>query len=118
MEIDPNKCNGNCFCNCHRKTTKDYGPWYSGKTSDGRVFVQSEDFTHDVRLYIDGDFAGIEDKLLYAEDIKKRLNTNPNELEDTLTDAVMDVYHKTPNYEALRYTDVRESIREILEKEM
>lgn len=50
------------------------GPWMAGVASDGRVFVESDDFTHDVRLYVNGDFTGPEQKLEYAREIVKRLN--------------------------------------------
>lgn len=52
------------------------GKWTAGAHSDGeQVFVQSDDFNHDVRMYISGDFVKVEDKLLYAEEIAKRLNS-------------------------------------------
>ena len=51
------------------------GPWEVGKTSDGRVYLQSNDFTHDVRLYVNGDFLDDDQKLAYAEEIAKRLNS-------------------------------------------
>ena len=54
------------------------GPWKAGtdKTSAGEyeVFVESEDFTHDVRLIVDGDFEGDEECLAYAAEIARRLN--------------------------------------------
>ena len=54
---------------------QDKGPWKSGKNElDNRVFVQSDDFTHDVRLYIDGDFGGYEERLAYADGIADALN--------------------------------------------
>lgn len=55
----------------------DKGPWWVGVTSDGksRCFIQSEDFNHDVRLYVDGDFDCLEDKLEYAEQIAQQLNS-------------------------------------------
>jgi hypothetical protein len=34
----------------------DKGPWEIGETADGRLFLQSDDMTYDVRLYISGDF--------------------------------------------------------------
>ena len=58
------------------KVFNDKGPWIAGKTQDGkRVFVESDTFTHDVRLYIDGDFEDISQKLDYATEIAQRLNT-------------------------------------------
>lgn len=60
------------------KSVVDKGPWHHGVTQDGkRTFVQSEDFRHDVRLYVDGDFAGDDDKALYAKGIAEQLNAAP-----------------------------------------
>lgn len=53
------------------------GPWNARQQSDDHikgVFVESDDFTHDVRLYVNGDFASGEQKLAYAKEIAKRLN--------------------------------------------
>lgn len=75
MNIKPTFCNGNCFCNCDKKVIKDSGPWYPGKTSDDRCFVESDDFTHDVRLYIDGDFGTLGDKMAYTRGIAEHLNS-------------------------------------------
>ena len=53
------------------------GPWTAGldHPSQGyEVYVQSEDFTHDVRLIVDGDFEGPEQCLAYAKEIADRLN--------------------------------------------
>jgi len=56
-------------------TPKERGPWQAGVVeSDGRVFVESHDFTHDVRLYVDGDFRNDAERLAYAEEITRRLN--------------------------------------------
>ncbi|SCU75590.1 hypothetical protein CNECB9_2370164 [Cupriavidus necator] len=49
------------------------GPW-KARHDNGKVFVESDDFTHDVRLYVNGDFASLEQKLAYAEEIARRLN--------------------------------------------
>jgi len=38
------------------------------------IFVESDDFAHDVRLYIDGDFADAEQKYNYAKRLAERLN--------------------------------------------
>lgn len=60
------------------KSVVDKGPWHHGVTQDGkRHFVQSEDFRHDTRLYIDGDFAGTNDKERYAKGIATQLNAAP-----------------------------------------
>ena len=54
---------------------KDKGPWEAGADKNHeRVFVQSEDFTHDVRLYVDGDFRNYEERIEYAREIARALN--------------------------------------------
>ena len=53
------------------------GPWKAGadkSSGEYETFVESEDFTHDVRLIVDGDFEGDEEHFAYAEEIAKRLN--------------------------------------------
>lgn len=53
----------------------DCGPFCVGLDEpDGKIFVESEDFTYDTRLYIDGDFGTRATKLLYAINIADRLN--------------------------------------------
>lgn len=59
----------------------DAGPWAAGRCGpprgekgEDRVFLQSEDFTHDVRLYVDGNFATTEDKLEYARRLASVMN--------------------------------------------
>lgn len=51
------------------------GHWTAGRwVEDGRIFVQSDDFTHDALLYVDGDFASDFQRWEYACEIAKRLN--------------------------------------------
>jgi hypothetical protein len=53
------------------------GPWSAGVDpgeAQGRVFVESGDFTHDVRLYVTGDFRDEAQRLAYAREIARRLN--------------------------------------------
>lgn len=52
---------------------KENGPWLAIEEK-GDVFVESEDFTHDVRLYVNGDFESLDQRLAYAEEIARRLN--------------------------------------------
>lgn len=57
------------------ETEMDRGFWVDGLSEgDGKVYVESDDFTHDVRLYVDGDFADDDEKIRYAKWIAKRLN--------------------------------------------
>ena len=59
----------------HAERPHEAGPWSHGRDrDDARHFVQSDDFTHDVRLYIDGDFANHEQRELYARNIAAVLN--------------------------------------------
>ncbi len=54
---------------------RERGPWRVGVVKgDGRVFVESDDFAHDVRLYVDGDFRNQDERLAYAREIASRLN--------------------------------------------
>lgn len=55
----------------------DRGPWKASKDGDHHVtgcWVESGDFAHDVRLYVNGDFATMEQRLSYAEHIARKLN--------------------------------------------
>ncbi len=51
----------------------DKGPW--GITTN--MELQSDDFLHDVRIKIDGDFDGLADRLRYLNALKERLNEKP-----------------------------------------
>ena len=59
---------------------EEQGPWRASRdkldnSEDSRQsFVESDDFTHDVRLYINGDFATDEQQFEYATEIARRLN--------------------------------------------
>lgn len=58
------------------KPVAEKGPWRAVE-ENGKAFIESDDFTHDVRLYVDGDFANAEQKLAYAAEIARRLNAAP-----------------------------------------
>lgn len=51
------------------------GPWTSGISGAGRHYVESDDFTHDVRLWVGGDFADDDSKASYCAEIARRLNS-------------------------------------------
>jgi len=99
----------------------DKGPWSEGKTDDGRVYIESEDFEHDVRLYVDGDFAEGDCKH-YAERMAAWMNAAPvvqpdmvmvpREPTEAMLDAAMNRYqHVSPEAKA-RYTQMhRENFR-------
>lgn len=62
----------------------DAGPWTAGQetpssrgTKELRTYLQSEDFTHDVRLYVTGNFAGLDDEFAYAQALAARMNAMP-----------------------------------------
>ena len=55
----------------------DRGPWRYN-CEDGKHFVESADFAHDVRLYINGDFANAENREAYGEMIAQQLNRAPS----------------------------------------
>ncbi|WP_406611870.1 hypothetical protein [Alcaligenes aquatilis] len=90
------------------KSVVDKGPWHHGVTQDGkRHFVQSEDFRHDTRLYIDGDFAGTNDKERYAKGIATQLNAapvaaQPDLTQQTLDDVMAGIPARDAEIEALR----------------
>lgn len=56
------------------KVLPNYEKWTTGTTSDGRVYIQDDDFKYDARLYVDGDFRNDLDKLKYAVTITEILN--------------------------------------------
>lgn len=91
---------------------RDVGPWSGGCEpieEDGkrryRYFVESNDFTHDVRLYIDGDFADARQRCDYADSIAAMLNAgtpkvdepSPPELKDP---ALRDIIEFLPPFVA------------------
>ena len=53
----------------------DKGPWNISTNME----LQSDDFTHDVRIKINGDFEGLADRLRYLNALKDRLNEKPLE---------------------------------------
>ncbi len=58
----------------------DKGPWVAEKFKREGWGVTSDDFTHDVCLYIGGDFEDDEQKRKYAEWLAAKLNsTGPGE---------------------------------------
>jgi hypothetical protein len=48
--------------------------WSVGVTKDNRVFLETDDFAQDVRLYVDGDFASKDAEIKYASDLARKLN--------------------------------------------
>ena len=54
----------------------DRGTWTVGET-ESQEFIESSDFNHDVRLYLNGDFEDDTQRLNYLQHIADRLNTHP-----------------------------------------
>ncbi len=50
------------------------GPW-AVVFGNGNTYIESDDFTHDAHLYVRGDFESAEQRVAYAEEIARRLNT-------------------------------------------
>jgi hypothetical protein len=48
--------------------------WTVGVTTDNRVYLQDDDFTHDARLYVNGDFENKEREIKYASMLARKLN--------------------------------------------
>jgi hypothetical protein len=48
--------------------------WTVGVSADERVYLQDDDFTHDVRLYVNGDFVNKEQEIKYASMLARKLN--------------------------------------------
>jgi hypothetical protein len=48
--------------------------WTVAVEKDGRVYLEDNDFTHDVRMYINGDFATPEQHWEYASIMARKLN--------------------------------------------
>jgi hypothetical protein len=55
--------------------------WTVGVDKDQRVFLETDDFTHDTRLYVNGDFATKDSEIQYASNLARKLNgTFTNEI--------------------------------------
>lgn len=56
------------------KTAMDKGPWIVSQNDNGSYALQSDDFTYDTRLYINGDFGEDEVRKKYAQFLADKLN--------------------------------------------
>lgn len=54
--------------------TLELGMWSVAVTKDGKVFLETDDFTTDVRLYVNGDFYDLEQEIKYASNLARKLN--------------------------------------------
>lgn len=78
----------------------DNGRWNTGITNDGRVFLQSDDFNHDVRLYVNGDFDGnITD---YTDRLAAWMNSHQLPPDDVVRDAERYRWLRSANWFATR----------------
>ena len=50
------------------------GLWTVAVTADGKVYLEDNDFAHDVRLYVTGDFETPEKHWEYAGVLARKLN--------------------------------------------
>jgi hypothetical protein len=50
------------------------GLWTVAVQADGKVYLEDNDFAHDVRLYVNGDFATPEQHWEYAGVLARKLN--------------------------------------------
>ena len=48
--------------------------WTVGVSTDQKVYLENDDFTHDVRLYVNGDFENKEQEIKYASVLARKLN--------------------------------------------
>lgn len=48
--------------------------WFVGVTADNRTYIQDEDFKHDARFYVDGDFYTGKQKMAYVRMVCEILN--------------------------------------------
>ena len=48
--------------------------WTVGVSTDQRVYLETDDFTHDVRLYVNGDFENKDQEIKYASVLARKLN--------------------------------------------
>jgi hypothetical protein len=54
--------------------TTEFGMWTVGVDKDGKVFLETDDFGHDARLYLNGDFYDMEQEIKYASKLARKLN--------------------------------------------
>lgn len=50
------------------------GLWTVAVTQDGKVYLEDNDFAHDVRLYVNGDFESQDKHIEYAAVLARKLN--------------------------------------------
>lgn len=54
--------------------TLELGMWSVAVTKGGEVFLETDDFTTDVRLYVNGNFYDLEQEIKYASNLARKLN--------------------------------------------
>ena len=69
----------------HENHEWDRGDWTVGQT-ESQEFIESSDFNHDVRLYLNGDFEDDTQRLNYLQHIADRLNTHPVKEQELLAE--------------------------------
>ena len=94
----------------------DKGIWTVGQT-ESQEFIESSDFNHDVRLYLNGDFEDDTQRLNYLKHIADRLNTHP--VKELTDEEIMKLYDQDDLYnidEGQMYLKPIEFARAILRK--
>lgn len=81
----------------------DHGPWrYVARPGADqlilRYYLESADFHHDVRLYLNGDFADDASRALYAAGLVAKLNTDPSA---QLAEAIRTAHHWRANHDQM-----------------
>jgi hypothetical protein len=85
----------------------DRGIWTVGVDGMTKEFIESSDFHHDVRLYLNGDFETDTQRLNYLQHIADRLNAYPAK---TLTDEEIMECFKEVNLFTANMVDVARAI--------
>lgn len=72
-------------------STKDddlVGAWSQGVDGNGRAYLQDEDFTYDVRLYVDGDFPSEVSRARYVDRILTALRSDRDAVVEEASKAI------------------------------
>lgn len=65
------------------ETAPDKGPWRGGGLDGDKPFIESDDSTHDVRLYVNGDFASDQQRATYCANLVAALNRTAPQIDAT-----------------------------------
>ena len=97
----------------------DRGIWTVGQT-ESQEFIESSDFNHDVRLYLNGDFEDDTQRLNYLKHIADRLNTHPVKeiilTNEKILEVIKELEHSICFSEGLGFFELKEFAEAILRK--